>query len=111
MILRTQINMITIEKFGFNKNDILAKVKEHPGDSKLDLYDDQNLVGHPEKIALQAELGDKKILLMEFTNGEGWSNHKLDTSITMTSTNRRNEDNDEAPMEGNYNYNDDIEEK
>ena len=46
----------TIEKFGFNKEEILSKVKGI-GDSKLDLYESfADTPNHPERIALQAEL-------------------------------------------------------
>ena len=69
----------TIEKFGFNKNDILSKVKGI-GDSKLDLYESLP-AGHPEKIALQAELEIGKKTTPDGPNGEGGVTQ--DTSITM----------------------------
>ena len=45
-----------IKALGFNKNEILSKVKGI-GDSKLDLYESfADTPNHPERIALQAEL-------------------------------------------------------
>jgi len=67
-----------IKALGFNKNEILSKVKGI-GDSKLDLYESfADTPNHPERIALQAELEIGKK-----TTPDGHDGVTQDTSITM----------------------------
>ena len=69
----------TIKKFGFNKNDFLSNIKS-THKAKEDLY--KSLPdGHPEKIALQAELEIGKKTTPDGPDGEGGVTQ--DTSITM----------------------------
>ena len=63
----------TIEKFGFNKDEIISKVKSI-NNSKRDLYESLP-DGHPEKIALSVELEIGKKTTPDGPNGEGGVKH------------------------------------